>query len=88
MKVYLFHANAGYGHRKIAEIIQQEFRDRGLSEENARLEDALDFTPFFFRHSYPWIYFNSVKHCPDVWGWNYAGSPFGLTPDPPRAHAR
>ncbi|HTL48510.1 MAG TPA: glycosyltransferase [Verrucomicrobiae bacterium] len=70
-KIALFHANAGYGHRKVAEIIEKEIRGRGRADVQVALEDALDSTPGYFKASYPAVYFNSVKYTPGAWGWSY-----------------
>ncbi len=71
MKVAIFHANAGFGHRKIAEIIHQEFKDRGLSNSDMICEDALDSTPAIFKNTYPAVYYYSVKFAPNSWGASY-----------------
>lgn len=71
MKIHLYYANAGHGHRKVAEVIAETFRKRGLPEGEVKIWDALDFTPAFFRKMYPAIYFNSIKHLPKLWGWFY-----------------
>lgn len=71
MKIYIFHANAGHGHRKVAEVLRHELLSRGTSPGEILLEDALDSTPGYFRSAYPAIYFNSVKYTPGAWGWSY-----------------
>ena len=71
MKIKIFHANAGYGHRKVAEIVHNEFLKRQFGPKDVVVEDALDSTPWSFRNFYPAIYFNSVKHTPVLWGWSY-----------------
>lgn len=71
MKILIFHAPAGHGHRQVAEVIAQAFHKRGFSSEEVKVTDALAATPFFFRRSYPAIYFNSVKYLPKIWGWVY-----------------
>src|SRR3989338_10366781 len=71
MKILILHANAGHGHRKVAEVTRDAFLARGLAKDQVDVQDALDFTPAFFRTLYPAIYFYSVKHTPDVWGWFY-----------------
>ena len=57
MKVLLFYANAGHGHKQVAQTISGELKKRGLSDQDVKLFDALDFTPAFFRKSYPAVYF-------------------------------
>jgi len=71
MKILLFHASAGYGHKKVAEVVAKEFRLRGLSQDEVKVIDALDLTSKFFADSYRGIYFNCVKYIPDAWGWVY-----------------
>lgn len=71
MKTAIFHANAGFGHRKIAEIIHREFLDRGFEDSEVLCEDALDSTPGIFRSAYPAVYYYSVKYAPDSWGASY-----------------
>jgi len=71
MKISIFHANAGHGHRKVAEVIEQALLRQGVPAADIRLEDALDSTAGYFRKAYPAIYFNSVKYTPDAWGWSY-----------------
>lgn len=71
MKILLFHATAGHGHKKVADVIMQTFHKRGLSETDVRSIDALDLSAWYFRKSYPAIYFNAVKYIPKLWGWFY-----------------
>lgn len=71
MKVLIFHASAGHGHKKVAEVIDRELIKKGIAADHAVVHDALDLTPAFFRKGYPGIYYYSVKHTPDMWGWSY-----------------
>ena len=71
MKIYILHATAGHGHKKVAEVIAHSFLKRGIAENQVRVMDALDFTPSVFRKSYPAIYHYSVKKFPQMWGWFY-----------------
>ena len=71
MKIFIFHASAGYGHQKVAEVIAKTFRDRGLADEEVKVFDALALTPPFFGRLYAAIYYYSVKYLPGVWGWFY-----------------
>lgn len=71
MKIFIFHASAGHGHKQVAEVLRDAFLASGISGESVRLEDALDSSGWFFRKSYPSIYFHSVKRWPDAWGWFY-----------------
>lgn len=71
MKILLFYANAGHGHKQVAQVIAAEFKKRGLTDHEVKLFDALDFTPAFFRKSYPAVYQYAVKNIPGLWGWFY-----------------
>jgi processive 1,2-diacylglycerol beta-glucosyltransferase len=71
MKILIFHATAGHGHKKIAEVIERSFRERGLAEHEIQVADALDYTPLVFKQSYPALYYHSVKSTPKFWGWGY-----------------
>lgn len=71
MKILIFHAPAGHGHRQVAEVIAETFRKRGFSSDEVKVTDALESTPFFFKKSYPAVYFNAVKYLPKIWGWVY-----------------
>lgn len=79
MKVFIFHANAGHGHRKVAETIHAQL-GADHPEWHCEVHDALDFTPGFFRTIYPAVYYNSVKYTPGMWGWSYdfAETPLGI----------
>ena len=68
MKIYIFHAPAGHGHKKVAEVLQQKFLSRGLNKEEVKVFDSLAYTPWIFRHSYPGTYYCAVKFLPKVWG--------------------
>jgi processive 1,2-diacylglycerol beta-glucosyltransferase len=74
MRVMIFHANAGHGHRRVAEIAESGFIHRGLSQLEVTIEDALDHARGFFRRHYSGLYFNSVKNTPGLWGWCYETS--------------
>src|SRR3990167_2941107 len=71
MKVFIFHANAGHGHKKVAEVIEQAFRREDPAKFQVSVFDALDFTPGFFKKIYPAIYYYAVKYFPGVWGFFY-----------------
>lgn len=71
MKILLFYANAGHGHKQVAQVIASELKKRGLGAGDVQLYDALDFTPAFFRKSYPAVYQYAVKNIPKLWGWFY-----------------
>ena len=71
MKILIFHANAGHGHKQVAQVIAAEFKKRGLGDANVQLFDVLEFTPAIFRKSYPAVYQYAVKNIPGIWGWFY-----------------
>ena len=71
MKAAIFHAEAGYGHKKVALMIEKALHAAGLPEKEVRVFDALELTSAHFRFSYPAIYFNAVKWIPKLWGWFY-----------------
>lgn len=71
MKIHIYHANAGHGHRKVAEVTAEALHAKGLSAQDVKVFDGLDFTPGYFRSAYPATYYYSVKHIPKIWGWFY-----------------
>lgn len=71
MKIQIFHATAGYGHKKVAQVLEQAFQRRGLKQDEVRIYDALDETPFVFRKTYPASYYYMVKYAPALWGAAY-----------------
>lgn len=71
MKIFLFHAAAGHGHKKIAEVLEKSFHKRNDQIDSLVLEDALDSTPGLFKNTYPLSYFLLVKYAPFLWGWAY-----------------
>lgn len=71
MRIDIYHATAGYGHKKVAEVIGNAFLRRGLSPTEVTVEDSLDFTSDFFRWIYPATYYYAVRHFPFLWGWFY-----------------
>lgn len=70
-KVFIFHATAGHGHKKVAEVIAKAFNERGQNTADVQVFDSLDMTPLIFKKSYPATYFYAVKYLPAVWGWFY-----------------
>ena len=71
MKILLFYANAGHGHKQVAQVMADEFKKRGLDSDHIKIFDALDFTPGFFRKTYPAVYHYAVREIPKIWGWFY-----------------
>lgn len=69
MKIHIFHATAGHGHKKVAEVIAETFKKRGTG--NIQIYDVLDITPGFMRRTYPAAYYYFVKYVPRLWGWFY-----------------
>jgi len=67
MKVLICHAEAGHGHRKVAEAIEEAIKKKDASV-SVEVLDALTKTPKSFAWSYPLIYFWSVMHIPWLWG--------------------
>lgn len=71
MRIMIFHASAGHGHQKVAEVIEKALLKIKRAEDEVHLYDALDLTPGFFSCSYKAIYFQSVKWTPQLWGASY-----------------
>ncbi len=71
MKIYIFHASAGHGHQRVAEVIEKVFHMRGLSADEVKVEDSLHSTSPFFRWIYPESYYRMVRDHPALWGWFY-----------------
>lgn len=69
MNIRIFHATAGHGHKKVAEVIAQTFQKRG--RETVQVLDVLDETPGLMKVVYPASYFYAVKYAPKLWGWFY-----------------
>lgn len=71
MKIRIFHATAGQGHKKVAEVIAQTFHKRGHDHSSVEVSDVLDLTPGIVGALYPATYFYAVKYIPRIWGWFY-----------------
>ncbi len=71
MNIQVFHATAGQGHKKVAEVITQAFKKRGLNDSQIRVSDVLEIAPKSMGMAYPAAYFYSVKYIPKIWGWFY-----------------
>jgi len=71
MKIALFHADAGYGHKKVAMVTEQALLRQGLSGLTVVQHDILEKTSALTRLLYPASYFFAVKHFPKAWGWLY-----------------
>lgn len=68
MKVLIFHASAGEGHRRAALAVESALVRSGLDPQDVSVRDALDFASPFFKKSYTGFYFWCVKHLPALWG--------------------
>lgn len=71
MKIALFHANAGYGHKKVAMVTEESLKRLGGADISVEQYDILDKTSALTRHMYPFSYFFAVKNFPKLWGWMY-----------------
>lgn len=71
MKIHIYHAPAGHGHRKAAETIAKALISKGVASSEILVADALSFTPYHFREPYLAFYFYSVKYAPELWGQAY-----------------
>ena len=56
---------------QVAQVIAAEFKKGGLDSDQIKILDALDFTPVFFRKTYPAVYHYAVREIPRIWGWFY-----------------
>lgn len=68
MKIMIFHASAGEGHRRAAIAIVDALYRAGVSSTDVILADALDYGGSFFKKSYVGFYFWCVKNIPTMWG--------------------
>lgn len=72
MKILLIYASSGAGHKKACQAIFQALKEHPLA---LRLElniiDALDYSPKFFKYSYPCTYEFAVTYLPSLWGFFY-----------------
>lgn len=71
MKIALFHADAGYGHKKVALVTEQALLRQQAAGLTVVLHDILEKTSEFTRRFYPASYFFAVKYFPKFWGWMY-----------------
>lgn len=71
MKIHIYHATAGQGHKKIADVTGEAFKKRGFSSPELEVYDVLDWTPAHVKVIYPGTYFHAVKSIPRIWGWFY-----------------
>lgn len=68
MKIAIFHASAGEGHRRAALAIAEALKRSGVSEPDLLVKDALDYGGSFFKNSYTGFYYWFVKNLPAMWG--------------------
>lgn len=71
MKIAFFHADAGYGHKKVALVAEQALLRQGVSGLTVIQHDILEKTSALTRRLYPASYFFAVKYMPRIWGWMY-----------------
>ena len=71
MKVMIFHASAGEGHRRAAMAVESALIRSGLSHDEIMTADALDYSTPFFKKSYTGFYYWCVKNVPQAWGFFY-----------------
>ena len=74
MKIFIFHAEAGYGHKKAAEIIGKSLIEHGSAPQDIIIQDALDYAPGNNKQLYLAFYYYCVKLFPKLWGWLYETS--------------
>jgi processive 1,2-diacylglycerol beta-glucosyltransferase len=72
VKIFIIHASAGHGHKKVAEAIYQEFSDKSLQDTQVEVIDLLDYSTGFFKKGYPLVYYLLVKYFPSGWGWGFS----------------
>ena len=73
MKIAVFYATAGEGHKKIAEAIRDELV-RQSPQNQIIATDAFGYTFPFFRHAYNAAYFGLVRYAPWLWQIVYYGT--------------
>ncbi|MDD5005770.1 MAG: glycosyltransferase [Candidatus Omnitrophica bacterium] len=66
MKIFIIHASAGFGHKKIAESIYESAVDI-YDKKNVFLLDVLDYTPNFFRFLYSKGYIFIISNMKWLW---------------------
>ncbi len=66
MKILILHASAGAGHQKAAEAIFDGFKNE--TTHQVFCEDALKFTPVFYKNSYQKTYTFLITWLPWLWG--------------------
>ncbi|MCM8813605.1 MAG: hypothetical protein NC924_06700 [Candidatus Omnitrophica bacterium] len=71
MKLFIFHADAGAGHRTAAEAAAQAFLVSAADGDTVEVFDALAFTPAFFRAGYTQGYLFFIRTAPRLWGLFY-----------------
>jgi hypothetical protein len=64
MKVLLIHASLGWGHKRAAMALAEEFEKRGIS---ADVKDLLEFLPAPLSSFYPWAYSFMVSKLRPLW---------------------
>ncbi|MSR78027.1 MAG: hypothetical protein EXS63_07380 [Candidatus Omnitrophica bacterium] len=78
MKIFIFYAEAGHGHKKAAETIGKALIEHGNPPQDILIQDALDYAPGFNKKGYIAFYFYCVKFLPKLWGWFYDRADKGI----------
>jgi len=65
--IFIIYANAGFGHKKAAEAIEDGFKKKSSSVET-KLIDILEFTPKWFSYTYSGSYRFLATKMPWLWG--------------------
>src|SRR5882672_6295689 len=78
MKTFIFHAEAGHGHKKAAEVIGKALIEHGNPPQDILIQDALDYAPGFNKKGYIAFYYYCVKFFPKLWGWFYEKAEGGI----------
>jgi processive 1,2-diacylglycerol beta-glucosyltransferase len=71
MKIFVFYATAGIGHRKAAEAIYEEIKHYISNEHKIRIFDSLDYTNPLFKFIYSSGYTFLISRLPIIWGFFY-----------------
>jgi len=72
MKIFIFYATAGHGHKKAAEALHEELKRRGVDRKaDVRFLDVLHYMRGVFGRSYSSSYFFLVAHAAWLWAFFY-----------------
>src|SRR3989338_2049438 len=70
-KILILHVEAGYGHRKVAEALAEEFQSQRDPELYVEVLDALKKTNRSFENFYTRFYYSTVRWVPWLWSFFY-----------------